>query len=151
MVQSSWNLDNIDTLIGNLDATSLSLDHPAFTGSGRLFLAAFTSAHELGFFNGSNMAARVTTGEAQLPPGRRSLVTSVRPFVDGGTPSITLGYRNLPGAAVTWTSAKAMNDNGFCPFRQDSRYFRAQIDMAAGEDWSHILGVEPEFVASGSR
>jgi hypothetical protein len=151
MVQSSWNLDNIDTLIGNLDATTLSLDDPAFTGSGRLFLAAFTSSHELGFFNGATLAATVDTGEAQLTPGRRSLVTGVRPLVDGADASIALGTRNLLSDSVSFGAAVAMNDNGLCPARKDARFHRARIAIDAGERYSHILGVEPEFKASGTR
>jgi hypothetical protein len=151
MVQSSWNLDNIDTLIGNLDATTLSLDDPAFTGSGRLFLAAFTSSHELGFFNGTTLAATVDTGEAQLTPGRRSLVTGVRPLVDGADASIALGTRNLLSDSVSFGAAVAMNDNGLCPARKDARFHRARIAIDAGERYSHILGVEPEFKASGTR
>ncbi|QEX23776.1 hypothetical protein FRZ61_37150 [Hypericibacter adhaerens] len=153
MVQSSWNLDNIDTLIGNLDATSLSLDDPAFTGSGRLFLAAFTSGHELGFFNGGSLAATVETGEAQLTPGRRSLVTGIRPLVDGGNAaaSVALGSRNRPGEAVAYGPAMTMNGNGLVPLRHDARFHRARILLEAGADYSHILGIEPEFQASGRR
>jgi len=151
MVQSSWNLDNIDTLIGNLDATTLSLDDPAFTGSGRLFLAAFTDDHKLGFFNGSNMAATVDTGEAQLTQGRRSLVTGVRPLVDGASASVALGTRNLLSDSVSFGTATAMNSNGLCPARKDGRFHRARITVAAGENYSHILGIDPEFKASGTR
>jgi hypothetical protein len=151
MVQSSWNLDNIDTLIGNLDATTLSLDDPAFTGSGRLFLAAFTPGHELGFFNGAALAATVDTGEMQITPGRRSLVTGVRPLVDGAGASIALGTRNRLSDAVAWGPTAAMNDNGLCPARKDARFHRARIAIAAGEGWSHLLGVEPESKASGMR
>ena len=151
MVQSSWNLDNIDTLIGNLDATSLSLDDPAFTGSGRLFLAAFTPAHELGFFNGATLAATADTGETQLTPGRRSLVTGVRPLVDGAAASEALGIRNRLSDSVSFGTAVAMNGNGLCPARQDARFHRARIAIDAGEDYSHILGVEPAFRASGTR
>ncbi|MGH6879519.1 hypothetical protein [Hypericibacter sp.] len=151
MVQSSWNLDNIDTLIGNLDATSLSLDDAAFTGSGRLFLAAFTPGHELGFFNGGTMAATVDSGETQITPGRRSLVTGVRPLVDGAAASVALGTRNRLNDPVTWSPAVAMNDNGLCPARQDARFHRARIAIDEGADYAHILGVEPEFKPSGAR
>src|SRR5215813_7010468 len=74
--QSGRTLDQLDSFTANLDALPFSLDNRFWTGSGRLLLAGFTQAHEIGFFNGPNLAATVDTGEAQIAPNRRALVRS---------------------------------------------------------------------------
>ena len=102
-------------------------------------------------FNGDNLAARVTTGEIQLTPGRRSFVSGLRVLCDGGTPTATLYARNLPTENATATATVTQNSNGVCPFRSEARFHRAQIDIAAGATWSHIQGVEPEFRPAGYR
>lgn len=152
MVQSSWHGDNVDSLLGFADDTDVLVDDPLFTGAGRLLLGAFTSDHELGFFNGDNLEATVDTGEAQLSQGQRSLVTGATPIVDGAAaPSVTLGTRDNLGSSVAWGSPQGADEDGFCEFLKDARYHRFRITVAAGTDWNHIIGIEPEFKPSGER
>jgi len=152
MTQSAWHTDNIDTLLTNTDANpDVSGDSSQFTGSGRILLSAFSDDHKLAFFDGENMAATVTTGEAQLSPGYRSFVSGVRVLADGGAPTCTLGTRNKPTDSVTWSSPVSQNDNAICPFRSEARFHRAKIQMPAGEEWSNIQGIEPEYRKAGYR
>lgn len=138
-----YDWDTIDTVIGDTDASSYLLDSNPFFGSGDEQLAAFTPNFKLATFSGSNMEATVDTTEAQISPGRRTLIREVWPYADGGSPTIKLGYRNLPTEAVTFTSAVSMNSVGFCPFGLDARFLRGRFIMPAGGTWTHVIGMQP--------
>lgn len=103
---------------------------------------------------GSNMAAVVETTEAQIFPGRRAFVQGVRPIIDGGADAnitVQVGTRAAPNDSVTWGSAVAMNANGLSPQRSSSRFHRARINIAAGETWTHIQGVDVDARPEGRR
>ncbi|MGE0116819.1 MAG: hypothetical protein AB7S71_14865 [Dongiaceae bacterium] len=145
--QAGYTLDGLDAYLPNLDGLPFSLDNRVWTGSGRLLLAAFTTAHQIGFFNGANLAATVDTGEAQLVPGRRALLRSVRPLVDGAgasssSVSVRAGTRNRTVDPVSFDAPAPMNASGRCPVRANGRYLRARIEVAAGADWRHIQGID---------
>ena len=154
--QSGYTLDSLDSYLANLDGLPFSLDNRFWTGSGRLLLAGFTAAHAIGFFNGSNLAATVDTGEAQIAPSRRALVRSLRPLVegDGGTAAVSVrtGTRNRTIDPVSFDAPAPMNAFGHCPVRANGRYLRARIEVAAGAAWRHIQGIdEIESSAAGQR
>jgi len=154
--QSGRTLDDLDSYLPNLDALPFSLDNRFWTGSGRLLLAGFTQAHMIAFFNGPNLAATVDTGEAQVAPGRRALVRSLRPIVeaDAGVASVSVraGTRNRTIDPVAFDAPAAVNAFGHCPVRSNGRYLRARIEVAAGAAWRHIQGIdEIEASAAGAR
>jgi hypothetical protein len=154
--QSGRTLDDLDSYLPNLDALPFSLDNRFWTGSGRLLLAGFTQAHMIAFFNGPNLAATVDTGEAQVAPGRRALVRSLRPIVEGdaggATVSVRAGTRNRTIDPVAFDAPAAMNAFGHCAVRSNGRYLRARIEVAAGAAWRHIQGIdEVETSTAGAR
>jgi hypothetical protein len=150
--QAGYTLDTLDSVSGSVDALAFSLDSPVWTGVGRLFLAGFNTAHCLGYFNGPAMAATVETGEAQLVPGRRAFLRSLRPAVDGGTVTVEIGARDRGQEALTWSGAQAVGADGRCPVRSSARYHRARINVAAGGAWTHIQGVaDLEAAPAGER
>lgn len=145
------NLDNMDALFTtNMDSHPFSLDSAVWVG-GRNQFAAFTTAHKLGFWNGSNMAATLDTGELQPFPGYRSFVAGARPLVDGGTSTVTAIHRPLPTSTVTTDSGVAVNSDGRAPLRVNDRYHRFRVDIAGGGTWSHAQGIEVEARPEGRR
>jgi hypothetical protein len=136
-----YTLERLDALGGSLDALPFPLDSRAWT-DGRVLLSGFDTGNRLGYFDGPNLAARVETGEVQFFPGRRALVTAVRPIVDGGTPSVAVAGRDLTIAAPAYGAPVAVNGLGEAPQRSTARYHRAQIAIPAGQRWQHIQGVE---------
>jgi len=149
--QSGYTADTIDKVIGNTDATDLSMDTTLFTGTGRQGLAAFDTDGKIAFFDGPALEATVTTLEAQLTEGRRTYVRGGRPLVQGSTtPQLALGYRNLQSEAVTYTSDVTMNGGGYCPFRNEAVYHRGRLKVSAGETWDHIIGMEPDAIPAGA-
>jgi len=150
--QQGYTLDTLDGLSGSVDALSFSLDSPVYTGVARPLFAGFNTAHNLGYFNGANLAATVDTTEAQLVEGQRALLRSLRPMVDGGTPSIAIGTRNRQIDAVSFAGAVAINSLGTCRGRWRGRYHRARLTIPAASSWNHLYGVDEILaVPAGTR
>lgn len=145
-----YNLDNADGLGYNVDTSPFSPDDRFWAG-GLGILAAFDSSHRLGYFNGANLAATIETGDMDLAEGRRVYMDGIRPVVDGGTVTVSAGYRDLQSAAVSYTTARAAGDDGFSPHNISARFIRAKVEVAASGSWSHAHGVEPRAIADGQR
>lgn len=137
-----YHTDNVDTVITDTDATAFLLDSSQFLGGGQAQLAAFTPNFKLATFEGSALEAVMETPEAQVAAGRRSHIREVWPFVDGGTVSVSVGYRNQPEDSVTYASYVAKGTSGFCPVNIDARFLRARVKVAAGGTWSNAQGLD---------
>jgi hypothetical protein len=150
--QAGYTLDQLDSVSASLDALTFSLDSPVWTGVGRLFLAGFDNANQLGYFNGPNMAATVETGEAQLAPGRRAMLRGLRVAVEGGGATVQIGARDRLSDAVSWGPFSTPDAGGRCAVRSNARYHRARINLTAGSGWSDVQGVdEIEVSVEGTR
>jgi len=127
-----------------LDALPFPLDSAVWTGVPQPLFSAFNSSHNVGYFNGSNLAATVETNEQELFAGKKAFLRWVRPMVDGSSvsPAVSIGYRNALNASVSYGSAVTVDTAGYCKFRQKGRYLRGRITTTAGETWDHILGLD---------
>lgn len=143
-------LDSLDVVNPSLDALPFSLDSRAWTG-GRILLSAFDPQHQLNYFSGVPLAPTVDTTEAQLFPGRRAVVTNVRPIVDGGTPAVAVGSRERTMDAVGFGAAVTSDGLGNCPQRASGRYLRARLTLPAGASFTHISGIDVDAVPEGAR
>jgi len=141
--------DNLDGTITPDDIDSATFDDR------RRRLAAFRySTHRLALFTGLPRAATIETAEFEAMPGRRSRVTEIWPMGDfqQAVISASVGYRkSLPGAAVAYTNATAMNRAGFCPQRIDARFVRGRLQVAAGASWRRMEGLSVSAVPTGGR
>lgn len=144
-----YTLDGLDAVSSTLDALPFSLDSRVWTG-GRVVLGGFTTAHKLAFLSGSNQAATLTTAEID-GSGKRIFCAGIRPLVDGGTVTASIGKREAPGGSVTYSTATSPGADGNCPQRTSGRFLRAKVSIAAGGSWSHAQGVEPVLVSDGGR
>ena len=140
-LSAGLTLENLDSINASLDDLPLSLDSSAWAG-GAATLGGFTTLHEMGTFSGSNLAATVETGEMQLFPGERALVTEVMPLVDGGTLTMALGVRDIVTAAASFTASVAVDAAGRCAFLSNARYHRARVSVAAAGTWNHAQGID---------
>jgi hypothetical protein len=145
-----YSLDGLDATGSTLDTLPFSLDSRAWTG-GRILLSAFDPAHRLSYFTGAALSPTVDTGEAQLFPGTRAVVTNARPIVDGGVPSVALGTRERIIDPVSYGTAVAVDAIGNAPQRSAARYHRARLTLPAGAGFTHIGGVEIDAVPEGRR
>lgn len=151
-----YTLDTLDTVGTDIDNAStfpVSFDADFWKGGARR-LSAFDSTHKLGFFTGSNLAATIDTGEAQLISGKRCVVTGVYPLIDGGTPTIRTAVRNRQIDAASFSTSVTINSAGWCPARAEGRYHRARLEIPASNSWSFAQGIEvlPEHIRpTGNR
>ena len=153
--ETSYTLDSLDSVSSSLDALGFSLDSRTWTG-GLVLLSAFEAGRRLALFTGPALPATVETGEAQLFPGRRAMVSSVRPIIEGALstgagPSVRLGVRNRTMDAVVWGPAAGVDIHGECPARSAGRYHRARISLPAGAEWQHIQGIDLVAKPEGRR
>ena len=139
-------LENLDSF-GNLDALGVSLDDPSWIG-GLTSLNSFNSDYKLCRFTGTNLAATLETQE--IGGANRVFVNAIRPYVDGGTMTVKLKHRVAPTDTVTETSENSIDADGQAHFTVSTRFVRAQVNVAAGGEWTHAQGVDAETVADGS-
>ncbi len=140
-LSQGYTLDGLDDVNTSIDDLTPTLDSRAWTG-GKLQFGAFDADHKMATFEGSNLEATLETAEFEPFPGQRTLVTEVRPVVDGGTPTMALGTRARINDSVSYSATVTQNANGFCPFRVNSRYFRGRMTVPAASTWNHAQGVE---------
>lgn len=110
--------------------------------------------NSLAFFTGPTLAAQVYTQTKQLTPGRRSYVQSVRPLIDAAAQtgiSIAVAGRTNLTDALTFGAPVAPDISGECPQRNDNRYHTVNIEIAAGETWTHIIGGDVTYIPGGFR
>ena len=153
VAQSGYTLDTLDSVSTSIDTLPFSLDSTVWTGGPQPLFGGFDTSHNVGYFNGSNMAATVETNEQEIIPGKIAFLRSCRPMVDGSaTPSVQIGYRGRLQDAVTYGSAVAADARGYTKFRQKGRYMRGRITIPAASTWDHILGLDDvRAVAMGVR
>jgi len=136
---SGYTLEGLDTLSSSLDGLSASLDSPVYAG-GNLQVGAFMADHKLGYFSGDAMSAEIETQELQLAQGRKTLLRSVRPEVDGGaSATVAVAARNRQQDAQTFGSQVATRDSGRVPLRRSGRYHSFRLRTSG--DFDHIIGL----------
>jgi hypothetical protein len=140
-ITQGYSLDSLDSTGYTLDTLPFSLDSRVWTG-GQVLMGAFTPDHKLSYFTGS--PANATADTVELEPfgksGKRGFVTSVRPMIDGASPTVQIGTRQKLLDTPSFTTASAANDNGECPVRADGRYMRARIQTTGA--FTHLQGIE---------
>lgn len=143
----SYTLDQLDAFSTSIDTLPLSFDSRAWTG-GNLNLAAFDSNHRLVTFTGADLTATFETGDRQLFPGRRAMVTNVRPVADGSvTCTIAVSGRNRSADTASYGLAVSMNDVGECPVFNENRYQRFRLTVSG--DIENITGLDIDAVQGG--
>ena len=147
-VGAGFTLEGLETVAGSLEALPESLDSRVWMGGAAVLMGA-DAAHRLVTFEGPPRAATVDTAELQPIAGRRSMVTSAFPLVDGaGRPgsasgvSCAVGVRERLGDRVRFKAPVAVRATGEAPQRASGRYVRCRVAIPAGIEWRQVAGVE---------
>ena len=136
---------------GTIEQITQPFDSSVWAG-GKLQLQGFDPAnHQLGYFNGNNLAATIDTAEIEPFEGMKGYVTNCRPIVDGGVPAIALAARFRAEDVPVYNTAVSMNAIGQCPQRISGQFFRARLTVPAAATWSHAMGVETAATMMGAR
>jgi hypothetical protein len=139
-------LESLDSY-GGLDTLPFSLDSKALMG-GVLQVGVYSPAHKLQDLSGTPLAASMTTAEVG---GTRIMVTGLRPFVDGATPTCAVLTRDLQGSTTTETACSAVSAfDGVAYTHISTRYVRGKVEVAAGDVWSHCPAVELHYEDEGA-
>lgn len=143
-------LEGLDAY-GNMETLMYSLDADVWQG-GQAFLGGIDSSHRITRFTGDDKEARFITGESQIIPDGRAFIRAIRPLVQGTSSTnvtVQIGYRDRLIDPVQWTVASMMNATGLCPVRNNARFQRLRVDIAAGFD--RAMGADIDYVAEGFR
>lgn len=155
-ITQGLSLDSLDSYAGGaytLDTLRFSLDSRVWTGN-QILMGAFNASHMLSYFTGSPAAATADTVEIEpgAKLGKRAFINTTRPMIDGGSPSVQIGYRSRLIDTPSFTAASSINVNGECPVRVDARYLRGRITTSGA--FTHLQGIEiPDdaLVATGRK
>lgn len=146
---TGYTLEDLDNF-GTLETLPYSLDSRFWAG-GTVLLAGFDTEHKMGTFTGDTLAATLETGDYDGGNGQRMFTAGIRPIIDGGTITASVGHRDTLGGTINYTPTTSAGVDGICPQRISARYSRARINIAAGGSWTHAVGVEPVIQADGER
>jgi hypothetical protein len=141
------------TAYGNIDTgafADVSIDSLVFADDylKKPQLSAFNSDHKLAYFNNTPMTAIIETAETQIFPGQRSLVTNVRPMIEGAsTVTVEVGSRDATSDSVSYSDSYTVNSYGEANLFASGRYQRARVTITGGFD--HAYGIEPSAVPAG--
>lgn len=148
---AGYTLEGLDAISTNLDALAYSLDSKVWQG-GAPILAAFGSDFKLGFFNGTNKEAIITTSEKGDLSGRIAVTSSAYAVVDTDNYTMAIGSRMKRGAVVTWTSEiTPTSATGRCDKMLAARFQRFRTTIPAGVVWTHAQGIEVSSKDGGAR
>lgn len=163
LLTAGYTLEQLDNISSSLDAFPSSLDSRDWQG-GAIIFGGFDSSNKFGLFGGSNLQARIHTGEVQLgaqkreenqlqgTSGFRSLVGGLRILADTNAWQARVGYRDLQGDTITWTNARSPHPRtGIAPFRVNARYHCAEGIIPAGAEWSQAFGFDMDVRGSTFR
>ena len=134
----------------NIDSITVSFDDAGFSG-GLPNFGVFNTSHALGQFNGNNLACELGTGETEIFPQRRSLLTHVRPIIDTSSVTGSVSFRNRVSDTSSTTGQNSMHATGTIPFHKSARYFKFNLQVPASSTWSDAQGIDVEAIREGYR
>lgn len=146
---SSQTLEQVSAANPDLDAMTVSLDDPMFSGGSPQLYAVQAGA--IGTLTGATLQAIFELGFAELAPGRRSRLCGVRPITDATDLSMSVRVSERQGDTGTVVAGGAYRASGKVPFRASGRYHRLTWTIPAGTEWSYAHGFEAEYEVGGGR
>lgn len=148
---AGYTLEGLDAVSSSLDALPYSLDSKVWQG-GAPVLAAFDSTFRMGFFNGANKAATITTQEQGDLAGSITLISSVGAVIDTDNWTIAIGSRFKRGQPVVWTSeVTPTSETGRADILNSARFQRNRLSVPAGETWGDAQGLDIDAKRVGKR
>ena len=149
-LSKGYTLEGLDAVSTSIDTLAFSLDSRAWTGQ-QTKLAIFDQSHILNFMDGTNLAARIDTGDVQLNPMGLATVTNVTPLVDGGTATtVALDERARIQDTVSFGTASTIDANGRCNLLSTARFHRFRTTVPASSTWTHAQGVRVDYINAGT-
>ena len=134
---------------GSLDALGFSLDSIAKANIAQL--SAFGPTNALGFFNGVNLEALLETSDAD-GDGKYLFTDIIMPITDATQVYCSVGWRNSPQMAPSYTTEQLVDDQGQACFNPiELRFQRGRVRIVAGTAWTFVRGIHPNTQLAGDR
>ena len=145
-----YTIAGMDTVSATIDGLTYPFGSRFWAG-GNLSLAAFTTNHKYGSFDGNYLPATLETTEAELTQGGYSTVVSfLKPMIDGqSNVTVSAGVRNNLSDLVTYTGDAMPNAAGLVPMRVQARYIRARVVI--NSPFNYAQGVSVTDTRQGYR
>lgn len=146
---TTW--DGLDALYASIDAASAPFESRRFKG-GRPTLSGFNTSNVFGYMTGPNLAATLETADIELAKGGRAFVNGFRVVSDAATYTGTVSVKDYHGDDATVKAGFAPSTiTGLVPARANGRLHRFKVEIAAGAEWDHVHGVDPQVKGGGRR
>lgn len=143
----SITLEALDTYNNNLDLLGISLDSRVWVG-GKILLTGVRD-DKIVIFSGNNKTAYIETSDLQSD-GQNSMITMVKPLVDGGSADVSIASRTLLSATPTYGSVASANSENRVGVRSYGKYHRIRI-TPTGSTWTTAIGADIDIVPAGGR
>ena len=142
---SATTLEGLDSISNSIDALTVSLDSILYMG-GKYFLGGTSGAYVV-TYNGANATANIVTGD--LNAGGRSVVTLAKPYIDGGSATVSVASRTLLSEQTSFGTAVAADSDNRVSLRGNGNYHQFQV-IPTGV-WKTAVGLDVEFQGQGVR
>jgi hypothetical protein len=130
-----------DTSLDDAVLGDVSVDDPRFSAQSPQ-LSAFDATFRSGFFDGSELTARIDTAEYAFAEGAHTRLDSFRAIVDGGSVTAQVGTRDgLDADTVYGPVLSPVRANRFA-LRSNAKYHRFRFFI--GGEWRHAIGMQIE-------
>jgi hypothetical protein len=133
---------------GSLDALTFPLD--SLAKSAIAALSAFGVTNMLGFYEGPNLEAILTSDEVD-GEGTMLFTSGLRPITDCEAAEMSVGYRISKNATVVFTDEFPIDETGWAPALIESRYQRVKMRAPYGSSWTYALGAQPDGQGAGDN
>lgn len=142
-----FTLEQLDNFSASIDDLEIPMDDRSWTG-GKLQFAG-TSGAKIVTFNGTPKTATIDTSDIETGVNQ-SMITLVKPIVDGGSGSVAVDSRLTLDEQVNFGSVTAASAENRVGVRSYGRYHRVRL-QPSGDNWSSAIGVDIEIQEAGSR
>ncbi|MBB4230028.1 hypothetical protein [Rhizobium mongolense] len=157
-VSQPWTIAQLDQYF-TIAGMPAPWDSPTWAG-GNAQLAGMNVSGAIYLFTGENQTGTIETSEQfliqqmiQINPdikGDRSIVTRVRPMIDGnGSVTARVGSRLLSQGDLTWSQMTARNETGWCIIRQQGRFHRVRLVLTG--NYTQATSLQYDAVPAGFR
>lgn len=139
MASPGYTLEGLDAISSSIEDLPYALDSRVWYG-GEPRLGGLNGDLKFGFFDGSALAATCETATQAFP--QRMRFQSVQPITDAQNATVQIGTSNALYSPLSYSTAAAIQPSGRAPVRASGKNARFRINIAAGETWDYIRGVD---------
>ena len=138
-------LEGLAVLYNNIETVPASLDDRIWVGG--KFLFAGTQGDKIITFSGSAYNSEIITSDIEL--GYNSVVTLVRPQIDGGSANVKVASRKELDDNIQFGSLVTTSQEGRANFRSFGRYHRFSVQPTG--NWTDAVSIDVDVKPQGNR